>query len=106
LKTPHEDLFISVGKNMTKINKYKLLINGFRNRSYIIPRLGGNLGTAENWMYGVHEILAYTVELCKTRAPTDPEIVNDYLVKHVGVNLYVCERSWTIEEEKAIALVK
>jgi len=106
LKTPHEELFISVGKNMTKINKYRLLINGFRNRSYIIPRLGGNLGTSENWLYGVHEIIAYTVELCKTRAPTDPEIVYDYLVKHVGVNLYVCERSWTIEDEKTIALKK
>jgi carboxypeptidase T len=106
LKAPHEDLFISIGKNMTKINKYRLLINGFRNKSYIIPRLGGNLGTSENWLYGVHGIIAFTVELCKTRAPTDPEIVYDYLHKHVGVNLYVCERSWTIEEEKEIAFAK
>jgi len=106
MKTPHEDLFISIGKNMTRINKYALLINGFRNKSYIIPRLGGNLGTSENWLYGLHGIIAYTVELCKTRAPKDPKIVFDYLHKHVGVNLYVCERSWTIEEEKEKLIAK
>ena len=106
MKTPHEELFISIGKNMTRINKYTLLINGFRNKSYIIPRLGGNLGTSENWLYGVHGIIAYTVELCKTRAPTDPEIVYDYLHKHLGVNLYVCERSWTTEEEKETLITK
>ncbi len=98
--TPHEKIFISVGENMSRINKYELLTHGWRNRSYIIPRLGGTLGTSENWLYGEHEIVSFTMELCKTRAPTDPEIVYDYLLKHIGVNLYVCERSWTIEEEK------
>ncbi len=102
IKTPHEKLFISVGENMSKINKYRLLINGWNNKSYLIPRLGGHVGTSENWLYGIHEIIAFTMELCKTRAPTDPEIVYDYLLKHVGVNLYVCERSLTIEEEKEL----
>lgn len=96
----NEELFISIGENMSKINKYNLLVHGWRNKSYIIPRLGGTLGTSENWLYAEHEIIAFTMELCNTRAPTDPEIVHDCLLKHIDVNLYVCERSWTIEDEK------
>ena len=97
LKTPDEDLFISIGENISKIDKYELLINGWRNKSYIIPRFGGTLGTSENWLYGERGILSYTMELCKTRAPTDPDVVYDYCLKHVGVNLYVCEKSCTID---------
>jgi len=97
LKTPDEDLFISIGENISKIDKYRLLINGWRNKSYIIPRFSGTLGTSENWLYGERGIISYTMELCKTRAPTDPNVVYDYCLKHVGVNLYVCERSWTVD---------
>jgi len=94
--TPHEEIFLSVGENMSKINKYRLLPDGWNNKTSIIPKLGGTLGTSENWLYGQHEIIAFTMELCKTRAPAEPEVVYDYLIKHVGVNLYVCERSKTI----------
>jgi hypothetical protein len=31
--------------------------------------------------------------------------VFDACWKHVGVNLYVCERSWTIEEEKKLSQI-
>ena len=96
LPTPDEDLFISIGENMSKINKYELLKNGFRNKTYLIPRFSGTLGTSENWLYGVHGIIAFTMELCKTRAPIDPSVVFDYCWKHVGVNLYVCERVQTL----------
>ena len=64
---------------------------------YVIPRLGGNLGTSENWLYGEKGVIAFTMELCKTFAPTNPAIVLDTCIKHVGVNLYVCERAPTIE---------
>ena len=103
MDNPHEKLFISVGQNMSKINKYRLLTHGLYNKSYTIPRLGGNLGTSENWLYGVHNIIAFTMELCKTRAPTKPDVVKDYLKKHIGVNLYVCERAQTIQEEKDLS---
>jgi carboxypeptidase T len=93
----HEDLFISIGENMSKINKYHLITG----RQYIIPRYGGTLGTSENWLYGKRGILSYTMELCSTRVPTDPEIVYKVCLTHVGVNLYVCERSWTVESEKS-----
>jgi hypothetical protein len=96
--TPHEDLFISIGENMSKINNYHLITG----RQYIIPRYGGTLGTSENWLYGIKGILSYTVELCSTRVPTDPEIVHEVSLKHMGVNMYVCERSWTIESEKSL----
>lgn len=92
-QAPHEDLFISIGENMSKINKYRLFTGG----NYIIPRLGGTLGTYENWAYGKHRIIAFTIELCKTRVPTDPNIVLDTSIKNVGVNLYICERAQTIE---------
>ena len=92
---PDEDLFISIGENMSQINKYRLITGG----NYIIPRYGGTLGTSENWLYGEREILSFTMELCKEFAPSDPDIVHDVCLLHVGVNLYICERSSTVEEE-------
>jgi len=86
---PDEKLFISIGENMSKINKYRLLTGN----NYIIPRFGGTLGTVENWLYGRFKIIAFTVELCKTRAPTDPSIVLDTCLKNVGVGLYLCEKA-------------
>ena len=87
--TPHEDLFISIGENMSRINKYHLITS----RNYIIPRFGGTLGSSENWLYREREILSFTMELCKEFAPSDPSIVYDVCFKHVGVNLYICERA-------------
>lgn len=95
-KCPHEKLYISIGENMSKINKYRLITG----RDYIIPRLGGTLGTYENWAYGKHNIISFTMELCKTRVPKDPSTVLDTCIKHVGVNLYICERAQSIDIEK------
>jgi len=92
-KTPDEDLFLSIGENISRIDKYRLIPGS----DYLIPRLGGNLGTSENWLYGEHGIIAFTMELCKRRAPTNPAIVLDTCIKHVGVNLYVCERAPSID---------
>jgi len=90
---PDEDLFISIGENMSKINNYRLLKGG----NYIIPRLGGTLGTVENWLYGKFRIIAFTIELCRTRAPTDPNIVLDTCLKNTGVDLYICERALNLK---------
>jgi len=87
--TPDEDLFISIGENMSRINKYPLLTG----KKYIIPRYGGTLGTVENWLYGKYKIIAFTIELCKTRVPTDPAVVFDTCLKNIGVDLYICERA-------------
>lgn len=93
LPTPDEETFISVGENISKIDGYDLRIHGWGDRDYIIPRFGGTIGSSENWLYGTQGIISYTMELCETRAPTNPEVVFDYCWKHVGVNLYVAERS-------------
>jgi carboxypeptidase T len=93
LPTPDEETFISIGDNISQIDGYELLIHGWSGREYLIPRFGGTIGTSENWLYATQGIFSYTMELCKTRAPTDPDIVFDYCWKHVGVNLYVTERS-------------
>jgi carboxypeptidase T len=87
--TPDENLFISIGENMSRINKYPLLTG----KKYIIPRYGGTLGTVENWLYGKYKIIAFTIELCKTRAPTDPAVVLDTCLKNTGVDLYICEKA-------------
>ena len=96
ISTPHEALFASIGENISAINGYYL----YKGNTYLIPRFGGTLGTSENWLYGRQGILSFTIELCQTRAPVEPEIVEEYCRDHVGVNLYVCERSWTIDQEK------
>ena len=96
LPTPDEDLFISIGRNISRLNDYYLHVGN----NYIIPRFGGTLGTSENWLYAEHDILAYTMELCRTRAPTNTSVVLDVCVKHVGVNLYLAERSVSLDEER------
>ena len=62
----------------------------------------GTPGSSENWLYGKNRIIAYTIELCERRPERNPEKVFDACWKHVGVNLYVCERSLTVEEEKQV----
>lgn len=88
-RTKDEKLFISIGENISKINNYRLLTGS----NYIIPRFGGTLGTVENWLYGKYRIIAFTIELCKTRVPTQPAVVLDTCLKNVGVDLYLCERA-------------
>ena len=94
--TPHEVLFISVGENMSRINNYYL----YTGRNYIIPRYGGTLGSSENWLYREQGILSFTMELCREYAPSNPDDILSACYNHVGVNLYICERSLVIEEEK------
>ncbi len=96
--TPHEDLFISIGENMSTINNYYL----YRGRNYLIPRFGGTLGSSENWLYREQGILSFTMELCREYAPSNPEDILSACQSHVGVNLYICEKSWIIEEEKLL----
>ena len=95
---PHEDLFISLGQNMSRINKYRLITGGM----YRIPRYAGTLGSSENWLYRYNNILAFTIELCTEFAPSDPVVVHHVCHTNVGVNLYICERSQNIETEKSL----
>ena len=96
--TPHEDLFISIGKNMSRINNYDL----YTGRNYIIPRYRGTLGSSENWLYREQGILSFTMELCREYAPSNPDDILSACYNHVGVNLYICERSGIIVEEKLL----
>ncbi len=77
-----EDIFISIGENISDINGYLL------GQSI---ELYPTLGDACDWMYGKHGILAYTIELGKSYAPEDPEVLRELSIRHTGVNLYVSE---------------
>jgi hypothetical protein len=91
-ETPHEELFISIGEEMREISGYPL----WTGTSTIIPRLGGTLGTSENYLYGEHNILAYTVESNRWKAPVDADEVFKTCYKNVGVHLYLCEKVQTV----------
>jgi len=97
--TPHEDIFISVGEGISTINKYDF----YRGAGTIFPWPGGTIGTSENWLYGEQNILSYTIELCRTRAPTNPAVVHEYCLTHTGVNLYVCEEASSIDMDERVA---
>jgi len=92
IPTPDEDLFISIGENMSSINGYYL----YTGRNYLIPRFAGTLGSSENWLYRERGIISYTMELCREYAPSNPQIVFDTCFKNLGVDLYVCERAQII----------
>jgi hypothetical protein len=96
VKTPHEELFIEIGEEMGEISGYPL----WTGKNSLIPRLGGTLGTSENFLYGEHKILAYTVESYRHKAPKNPENVNYTCFKNVGVHLYLCEKAQTIDNNK------
>ena len=92
-RTPDEDLFVSVGEGICSINDYEL----YGTQNTVIPRPGGTLGTSENWLYATQGILSFTIEICKTRVPINPDTVYEYCSTHVEVNLYVCERAADIK---------
>lgn len=96
-KTQHEELFISIGEDMGEISGYPLFIG----EEHPIPLLGGTLGTSENYLYGEHKILAYTVESHRKKAPTTTTSVISTCLKNVGVHLYLCERVQTVDNDKA-----
>ena len=96
--TKDENLFRSIGEDITNINKYELRGLTY----YIFPRYNGGLGTSEDWLYGVHGILSFLIELGRTRAPKDPDVVFEICKAHTGVNLYISERALTIKNEKIV----
>lgn len=99
--TPHESLYRSIGEGMSRINKYDLRIYGqYGDREYLIPRYQGTPGSSENWLYGEHGIIAFTMELCRRRPERSSTLVLDACWKHVGVNLYICGRAQTIKQDK------
>jgi len=97
-KTPHEALFIEIGEEMEQISGYSL----WTGSKPIIPKLGGTLGTSENYLYGEHKILAYTVESSRQKSPTNPDTVYDICSKNVEVHLYLCEKAQTIDNNKVL----
>ena len=95
-KTPHEELFIEIGEKMGDISSYPL----WTGSDPLFPLLGGTLGTSENYLYGEHKILAYTVESSGQKSPTNSNIVYNICYKNVGVHLYLCEKAQTIDNNK------
>jgi len=101
MHNPDEKLFRSIGYNMSRINGYELCIYGqFGEREYLIPRLTGTVGCSENWLYGVHGILAFTVELCSRRTEYNVSKVRETCWDNIGVDMYVCERAQTVDLER------
>jgi carboxypeptidase T len=96
-QTPDEPLFRSVGENISAINQYELFVK----EDHLIPRYGGTLGSSENWFYRARGTIAFTVELCTERAPTDPTIMYNVCMTETAVHLYLCQRAQTIAAEKA-----
>ena len=87
-KNINNRLFKSIGLSISKINNYKV-VKGSR----FIP----NVGNSNDWLYGKHGILAYTVELGKSHAPTEEEVILQICKTHIGVNLLICEMSSKID---------
>ena len=99
-KAPHEALFIEIGEEMEQISGYPL----WTGSDTIFPVPGGTLGTSENFLYGEHNILAYTVESARQKSPTNPATVYDICYKNVGVHLYLCEKAQTIDNSVSKSL--
>ena len=86
--TKDDEFFISIGENISKINKYTL-----EQSVFLYP----TLGDADDWLYARHGVAPYTIELAKSYAPGDENVIRDLSYNHVGVNLYVAEVADTVE---------
>ena len=95
-QTPDEQLFRSVGENITSINDYYLYVKEDR----LIPLYGGTLGSAENWFYREKGTIAFTIEVGNQQRPTNPQVMYDLCMEQTTVHLYLCQRAQTIESEK------
>jgi hypothetical protein len=86
---PDEELFCHLAKGMSKFNGY-----GYRDmterRQEELSRHPPVDGDSNDWMYGKHNILAFTIELGTQFIPPEEEIIP--LCKlHLGSNLYTAE---------------
>ncbi len=92
--TSDQETFFSIGENITQVNKYSI----YKPRPVGIFKYLGVPGTSEDWLYGEHGIYSFCVELeGNSFAPRNPDLIFDMCWKHIGVNNYVCERSWSLK---------
>jgi carboxypeptidase T len=84
LPVKDQPVFVSIGENITRINNYT-----FSQSIGLYP----TLGDACDWLYARHDVLAFTIELGKNQAPSDPEVLAQICSTHADVNLYVCQRA-------------
>jgi|WetSurMetagenome_2_1015567.scaffolds.fasta_scaffold00443_20 carboxypeptidase T len=83
LPAKDKPVFVSIGENISNINDYH-----YDQSVNLYP----TIGDASDWMYGTYGVLAYTIELGKSFAPSDPNVIQEMCVLHTKVNLYVCQR--------------
>jgi carboxypeptidase T len=83
-----KSLFVSIGENITAIDNYTL-----EQSISLYP----TVGDACDWMYGTHGVLAYTIELGTSYAPTNPATLQKICATHNLVNLYICQRAHTLQ---------
>ena len=86
--TPDETIFLSIAENMSKYNHYKVKgIDKFQNT------LG--IGLLDEWLYGEHGVISFTMELASLNLNKIPvkESINDICFTHLLVNLYLAERT-------------
>jgi hypothetical protein len=86
---PDEELYFQLAKGMSNFNGY-----GYRNMSERaqseFSRHPPVDGDSNDWMYGKHNILAYTIEIGTQFIPPASEIP-DICRLHLGANLYIVE---------------
>jgi hypothetical protein len=120
--TPDNKLYFSISRNISRIYNFKIQNLFMHLRSDIFSKLahivtGKYLGEADDWLYGEHNILAFTIELGNLGwllrsfwiniknslfnlnlpdtglAPVNSEDVMDSCYKTVNACIYVCEIS-------------
>ncbi|UCH88597.1 MAG: hypothetical protein JSV49_10135 [Thermoplasmata archaeon] len=88
---PDEELFYILAEEMSSYNGYN-----FRNMSERAQQQFSRhplvCGDSNDWMYGKHNILAYTIELGTEFIPPEEEILNMCKL-HLGANLFMIEIS-------------
>ncbi|MEW6070223.1 MAG: M14 family metallopeptidase, partial [Candidatus Thermoplasmatota archaeon] len=99
---PDEELFISIGNNISKINGYEVAQSS---------DFYWTLGDATDWLYGELGVLPYTIELGEEHSPPYEEVLSISKI-HVEVNLYIAEIAedprgeWIIRGEPLESVLK
>lgn len=97
LPTRDEKLYISVGNNISNINKLKLV-----GRDYFLG-YRGSIGSSEDWLYGKHGILSFCIEIANPDKLDNPM---EMYKQQIGVNLYACDKAGSIYTNQKLRLEK
>lgn len=93
---PDNELFVKIGERLTELNGYPSI------QGYELYKTSGD---TVDWFYGVHDMVAFTIELSSPKRPPYEELEEFYLLNNTKASLYLAEIAAEPEAGAAIEIL-